>query len=83
MTREQEPLYHDLIETFFRRTGCPIVINTSLNVRGEPIVNTPEDAYLCFMRTHMDAMALGPFLCLKPGQPELKLQSAAEAFGYD
>lgn len=80
---EQEPLYHDLIETFFKRTGCPIVINTSLNVRGEPIVNTPEDAYLCFMRTKMDAMALGPFLCLKPGQPDLKLKSAAEAFGYD
>ncbi|MED5373548.1 MAG: carbamoyltransferase [Myxococcota bacterium] len=80
---EQDPLYYALIKAFHERTGCPIVINTSLNVRGEPIVNTPEDAYLCFMRTNMDAMALGPFLCLKEQQPELELASAAEAFGYD
>lgn len=83
VNRDQEPLYYDLIEAFRQRTGCPIVINTSLNVRGEPIVNTPEDAYLCFMRTNMDAMALGPFLCMKETQPELELASASEAFGLD
>jgi carbamoyltransferase len=83
VNRDQDALYYDLIEAFRKRTGCPIVINTSLNVRGEPIVNTPEDAYLCFMRTNMDAMALGPFLCLKPDQPELQLKTAAEEFGLD
>ena len=80
---DQDALYYDLIKTFYERTGCPIVINTSLNVRGEPIVNTPEDSYLCFMRTDMDAMALGPFLCLKEEQPKLELKSAAEEFGLD
>lgn len=80
---QQDPLYHDLIQTFFRRTGCPVLINTSMNVRGEPIVNTPEDAYLCFMRTHMDALAIGPFFLRKEQQPKLALQTAAEAFGLD
>jgi len=79
----QDPLYHDLIQTFFQRTGCPVMINTSMNVRGEPIVNTPEDAYLCFMRTHMDALAVGPFLLRKDQQPEMDLRPAAEEFGLD
>ena len=83
VNRDQEPLYYDLIKAFYDRTGCPIVINTSLNVRGEPIVTTPEDSYLCFMRTDMDAMALGPFLCMKEDQPELELKSASEQFGLD
>ena len=79
----QDPLYHDLIQTFFQRTGCPVMINTSMNVRGEPIVNTPEDAYLCFMRTHMDALAVGPFLLRKDQQPEMDLRPADEEFGLD
>jgi len=54
-----------------------------MNVRGEPIVNTPEDAYRCFMRTEMDGIALGPFLLHKKDQPELELQSAQEEFGLD
>jgi len=83
ISAQQDPLYHDLIQTFFRRTGCPVMINTSMNVRGEPIVNTPEDAYLCFMRTHMDALAIGPFFLRKEQQPTLDLQTAAEAFGLD
>jgi carbamoyltransferase len=83
VSREQDALYYDLIKTFHGRTGCPVVINTSMNVRGEPIVNTPEDAYLCFMRTNMDALACGPFLLLKDQQPELALKSAAEEFGLD
>ena len=60
-----------------------MIINTSMNVRGEPIVNTPEDCYRCFMRTNMDAIAMGPFLLLKEKQPELKQASAAEHFGLD
>ena len=65
------------------RTGCPVLVNTSMNVRGEPIVNTPEDAYRCFMRTGMDALVCGPFLLLKSEQPALELASAAEEFGLD
>ena len=52
--RETNPLYYDIIDAFYRRTGCPVIVNTSFNVRGEPIVCTPEDAYRCFMRTDMD-----------------------------
>ena len=70
VNREQEPLYYDLIDTFRRRTGCPVVINTSMNVRGEPIVNTPEDAWLCFMRTHIDYLVVGTYLLAKDDQPE-------------
>ncbi|MGH7720487.1 MAG: carbamoyltransferase family protein, partial [Gemmatimonadaceae bacterium] len=61
--------YYDLIAEFERLTGCAVVVNTSFNVRGEPIVCTPEDAYRCFMRTHIDALVLGPFLLEKGTQP--------------
>ena len=83
INRTQDALYYDLIDTFRKRTGCGVVINTSMNVRGEPIVNTPTDAYHCFMRTHMDALIIGPFLMLKAEQPEIELASAADAFGLD
>jgi len=65
------PLYHGLLERFHRRTGCPVLVNTSFNVRGEPIVCTPQDAYLCFMRTEMDALVLGHFLLHKDRQQPL------------
>jgi carbamoyltransferase len=83
INREQDALYYDLISEFKKQTSCPVIINTSMNVRGEPIVNTPEDAWLCFMRTHMDAIAIGPYLLLKRDQRELDLQTAEEAFGLD
>jgi carbamoyltransferase len=67
---ETNPNYHDLIRAFERRTGCPVIVNTSFNVRGEPIVCTPEDAYRCFMRTNMDYLVLGPFLLGKESQEE-------------
>jgi carbamoyltransferase len=67
--KETNPRFHRLIETFAERTGCPMVVNTSFNVRGEPIVATPEDAYRCFMRTEMDALVLENCLLLKPEQP--------------
>jgi carbamoyltransferase len=66
---DTNPDYHALISEFERLTGCPLVVNTSFNVRGEPIVCTPEDAYRCFMRTEMDALVLGPFLLAKADQP--------------
>jgi carbamoyltransferase len=72
VTREESPLYYDLIAEFGRITGVPVVINTSFNVRGEPIVCTPRDAYLCFMRTNMDYLVLGHHLLDKKDQPPLR-----------
>ncbi|HTK49293.1 MAG TPA: carbamoyltransferase [Gemmatimonadaceae bacterium] len=72
VSRETNPDYYDLIDAFRVLTGCPVVVNTSFNVRGEPIVCTPEDAYRCFMRTHIDCLVLGPFLLEKAGQVEWK-----------
>ena len=63
--REDNPLYYDLIRAFSQKTGCPVIINTSFNVRGEPLVLSPEDAYKCFMRTEIDYLALGSFLLNK------------------
>jgi carbamoyltransferase len=67
--RADHPLYYDLISEFDRLTGCPVIVNTSFNVRGEPIVCTPSDAYRCFMRTSMDALAIGNFLLDRVDQP--------------
>ncbi len=63
--RENNPFFYDVIDAFYRRTGCPVVINTSFNVRGEPIVNTPRDAYQCFRHTNMDYLLLENFLIAK------------------
>ena len=68
--RDANPLFYDIIKAFGDRTGCPVIINTSFNVRGEPIVCTPEDAYRCFMRTAMDALVLESFVLLKDEQPK-------------
>ena len=67
--RDVSPDYYDMIQEFDRLTGCPVVINTSFNVRGEPIVCSPQDAHTCFMRTHIDALVLGPFVLYKEDQP--------------
>jgi carbamoyltransferase len=69
---ETNPKYHKLIQAFKNRTGCPVLVNTSFNVRGEPIVCTPEDAYRCFMRTEMDYLVIGDYLFAKQEQPEWK-----------
>jgi carbamoyltransferase len=68
---ERNPLFDQLLRTFERQTGCPVVINTSFNVRGEPIVHTPADAYRCFLATHIDVLALGRCLVRKAGQRPL------------
>ncbi|MEP0860392.1 MAG: carbamoyltransferase [Ignavibacterium sp.] len=70
--KETNPRYHKLIETFEKKTGCAVIINTSFNVRGEPIVCTPEDAYKCFMRTNIDYLVLGNYLLAKGDQTPLK-----------
>jgi carbamoyltransferase len=75
--REVAPDFHELIEAFERLTGFGVIINTSFNVRGEPIVCTPKDAYRCFMRTEMDHLVLGPFLLDKARQPAWNEDSGA------
>ena len=69
---ESNPRYYKLIKAFEQQTGYGVIINTSFNVRGEPIVCTPEDAYRCFMRTEMDYLVLGSYLLSKKDQPEWK-----------
>ncbi|MDM7924895.1 MAG: carbamoyltransferase [bacterium] len=66
---ETNPRFHALLSEFHRLTGCPVLVNTSFNVRGEPLVCSPQDAYACFMRTDMDALVLGGCLLDKAGQP--------------
>jgi carbamoyltransferase len=66
---ETNPRLHRLLRAFEARTGCGVLINTSFNVRGEPIVCTPSDAHRCLMRTGMDYLSLGPFLLAKAAQP--------------
>ena len=68
--REHNPLYHRMIARFEEKYGCPVIINTSFNVRGEPIVCTPDDAYRCFMRTRMDYLLMGNFLLDKREQKQ-------------
>ena len=69
---DDNPLYYEIIQAFRERTGCPVIINTSFNVRGEPIVCDPEHAFVCFMRTNMDYLSVGPYLLSKEEQPKWK-----------
>jgi carbamoyltransferase len=62
LKRIDNPLYYDMIQAFSEKTGCPVILNTSFNVSGEPLVLTPEDAYQCFMHTGIDHVVLGSFL---------------------
>ncbi len=71
VNRRDNPQYYDMIDAFRKKTGCGVIINTSFNVRGEPIVCTPHDAYMCFMRTEMDYLVLGDFLVDKKEQKSL------------
>ena len=82
--QETNPRYHDLIDHFEELTGCGVIVNTSFNVRGEPIVCTPEDAYRCFMRTEMDYLVVENFLMAKTEQiPWEKDESWKEEFELD
>ncbi|HOJ16960.1 MAG: carbamoyltransferase [Ignavibacteriales bacterium] len=73
--KETNPKYYELIEEFDRKTGVPVIINTSFNVRGEPIVCSPKDAYVCFMRTEMDYLIMGKYLLNKKAQRSLDKDS--------
>jgi len=82
--QETNPKFHAVLEHFKDRTGCAVLVNTSFNVRGEPIVCTPEDAYRCFMRTEMDYLVVENFLMAKPDQPVIeKDDSWKEEFALD
>ena len=70
--QECNPRYYRLIKAFAEKTGCPVIVNTSFNVRGEPIVCTPEDSYRCFMRTEMDVLVIDDFILYKNEQPEFE-----------
>ncbi len=70
VARQDNPAFYDLLAAFERRTGCAVLVNTSFNVRGEPIVCRPEEAYACFMRTGIDDLVLGEFLLTKTEQPK-------------
>jgi carbamoyltransferase len=67
--REINPLYYEIMEAFYKKTGCPVIVNTSFNVRGEPIVCSIEDSYRCFMRTEMDYLVLENCVLDKTDQP--------------
>ena len=77
------PDYHKLISEFEKLSGTAVIVNTSFNVRGEPIVESPEDAYKCFMRTEMDYLVIGNFLLEKENQDKTKIETAAEEFELD
>lgn len=84
VSSEQNPKFHSLLSEFKALTDCPVLINTSFNVRGEPMVNTPEEAYQCFMRTNMDYLVLGDYLLSKAKQPKYEMnESWKEEFELD
>ena len=79
VTREQNPRIHALLERFAQVTGCPVLVNTSFNVRGEPIVCSPDDAYRCLVNTEMDYLVIGNFLMERTAQPHKKLARTFDA----
>jgi carbamoyltransferase len=74
--------FHRLLSAFHRRTGCPVLVNTSFNVRGEPIVCTPQDAIRCFLNTELDLLAIGEFLVWKRDQSD-ELRSLEGSIAFD
>jgi len=80
---DTNPRYHAVISKFKEKTSCPIVVNTSFNVRGEPIVCTPKDAFKCFMGTEMDVLAVGNFLLLKEEQDSSLKENYEERYELD
>jgi carbamoyltransferase len=72
VNKKDKPDYHEIISEFEKLTGCAVIVNTSFNVRGEPIICTPEDAYRCFMRTEIDILVIEDCILFKEAQPERK-----------
>ena len=80
---ETNPRYHALLSAFKRRTGCAVLVNTSFNVRGEPIVCTPEDAFRCFMGTEMETLVAGNCILQKTNQDQKLKRDYRTAFDLD
>ena len=83
VSRSINPLYYDLIKAFDTKTGCGVLINTSFNVRGEPPVLTPIDAYRCFMTTDMDVLVIGTCVFMKSEQPKWREKEPKKEFILD
>jgi carbamoyltransferase len=81
--RETNPKYYDLIAKYKQLTGCPVIVNTSFNVRGEPIVGSPEDAFRCFMGTEIETLAVGNCYLTKEKQNPALKQNYENAFELD
>jgi carbamoyltransferase len=81
--QDTNPRYYALISAFKQRTGCPVIVNTSFNVRGEPIVGSPEDAFRCFMGTEIEALAVGNCYLAKEDQNPALKQNYEKAFDLD
>jgi len=81
--RDTNPRYHALLTCFKERTGCPVIVNTSFNVRGEPIVGTPEDAFRCFMGTGIEVLAIGNCFLQKQDQDPQLARDYRDAFELD
>jgi carbamoyltransferase len=82
--KSSNPRFRELLEKFYKKTDCPVLVNTSFNVRGEPIVESPQNAYLCFMRTQMDYLVIGDFILRKGDQPPLiEARDWREQFALD
>ena len=80
---ERTPLFHALLSRFYALTGCPVLVNTSFNVRGEPIVCTPEDAFHCFMGNELDLLAMGNCVLKKGLQDQTQKRDYSSAFKLD
>jgi carbamoyltransferase len=81
--KETNPRYHALIERFKELSGCPVIVNTSFNVRGEPIVCTPEDAFRCFMGTELDLLVVGNAVLLKTEQSQALVEDYKVEYELD
>ena len=81
--KETNSIFHELIENFKKTTGCPVLVNTSFNVRGEPIVSSPEDAFRCFMGTDLDLLIIGNFILYKDDQSEHLKESYKDKYELD
>ena len=80
---ETNPKFYSIIKNFFKKTGCPMIVNTSFNIRGEPIVCTPTDAFNCFMGTELDLLVINNYLIYKNKQNKDNLHSYKNKFNLD
>tara|TARA_B100000686_G_scaffold342025_1_gene420413 strand:- start:717 stop:1232 length:516 start_codon:yes stop_codon:yes gene_type:complete len=81
--KNTNPKYYKLLKVFKQKTNCPVIINTSFNVRGEPIVNTPKDAFNCFMGTNLDKLAIGNYYLDKLNQNQILKKNYSNEFELD